>query len=379
MINLNAFITSLKSTWIRRLLQNDGTWSNIILENLNLNKITIYGNKYTKTIINQVKNKFWKDVLESYSKLIEMNIPQSEEEFLSCPIFFNNNITIDNKAIFNKNWANKSILFINDLIDNSGNIYNLQELEQKYDIKSNFLTHHSITTAVKNYKNKLFDKNIQKSITCPLISINVQPLIHTKKGCKTIYNILNKNSEVPTSQSKWKEIYDIEDETWEEIYNSPFKSTNHTSLQWFQYRINHRLLPTKKYLHMIKKSDTPNCNSCQQTETISHMLWTCPSTKTFIQQCKTLFLEKHINLPYNEESFIFNISKTATTVDLQIMIEIKQYIFSSKYLKTQLSLKALINKLKFSFKSHKQIAIKNNKLENFENIWRKYETLLDPK
>ena len=44
------------------------------------------------------------------------------------------------------------------------------------------------------------------------------------------------------------ELYNIEDETWEDIYSTPFKITTDTSLQWFQYRINHRLIPTRKYL-----------------------------------------------------------------------------------------------------------------------------------
>ena len=42
-----------------------------------------------------------------------------------------------------------------------------------------------------------------------------------------------------------------------------------------QTRINHRLLPTKKYLHNMKLAQSPNCNFCQEEETISHMLWEC--------------------------------------------------------------------------------------------------------
>ena len=75
--------------------------------------------------------------------------------------------------------------------------------------------------------------------------------------------------------------------------------------------------------------------------------------------------------------FLFNISKTATQADLQIMLEVKYYIYSAKSLTSALSIKALMNKLKFSYKAKKQISIKNNKLEIFTDIWQKYKNLLE--
>ena len=68
-----------------------------------------------------------------------------------------------------------------------------------------------------------------------------------------------------------------------------------------------------------------------------------------------MFLAKNINIPFNEELFIFNISKTATHADLQIVLEVKYYSYSAKSLTTALSIKALMNKLKFSYKAKKQL------------------------
>ena len=50
MINLNAFILSLKTTWIRRLILNDGNWSNVIKEKINLKNITVYGEEYIQML-----------------------------------------------------------------------------------------------------------------------------------------------------------------------------------------------------------------------------------------------------------------------------------------------------------------------------------------
>ena len=377
MINLNAFIISLKTTWIRRMLLNDGNWSYVIKEKINLKYVTVYGEEYIQMLGNQINNKFWKDVLNSYSKFIAVNTPKSINDFLNCQIFYNKNILVDNKFVVNKYWADKNILFINDLVNKNGNLYSLQEFEHIYNIKTNFLTYHSMVTAINKYKNKIVDNVLEKNTILPGISYNIKPLISNIKGCKIMYNILNKNTESPTSQAKWKELYNIEDETWEDIYSAPFNITKHTSLQWFQYRINHRLIPTRKYLFTIKKADNPFCNSCHEEETISHMLWDCPLTKQFILQCKTVFSANNLTIPFNEELFIFNISKTATQADLQIMLEVKYYIYSTKRLTAALSIKALLNKLKFFYKAKKQIAIQKNKLDNFTDMWHKYINLLE--
>ena len=73
----------------------------------------------------------------------------------------------------------------------------------------------------------------------------VQFPIKSKKGGKDFYTILNQNLEKPTSQHKWNNIYNIEEETWKAIYSFPFKLSLGTKMQWFQTRINHRILPTK--------------------------------------------------------------------------------------------------------------------------------------
>ena len=96
--------------------------------------------------------------------------------------------------------------------------------------------------------------------------------------------ILNKNKDKPTSQQKWETIYDIEKETWKNIYAAPFQLFVSTKLQWFQIRINHRILPTKKCLYNIKQIPSPLCNFCQEKESISPMLWSCQESQSLIGQ-----------------------------------------------------------------------------------------------
>ena len=48
----------------------------------------------------------------------------------------------------------------------------------------------------------------------------------------------------------------------EKNYKWPFETTNSTTLQWFQSRINHNILATNKYLHKIKLINNPTYSFC---------------------------------------------------------------------------------------------------------------------
>ena len=60
MVNVNEFITSLKVTWLRRLIifSDNDNWSS--LSSINLNKIFSLGDTYSKTVIKDLRNPFWR-------------------------------------------------------------------------------------------------------------------------------------------------------------------------------------------------------------------------------------------------------------------------------------------------------------------------------
>ena len=101
-----------------------------------------------------------------------------------------------------------------------------------------------------------------------------------------------------------KYIYDIEEDTWKDIYSSPFKLNVGTNLQCFQTTINHRLLPSKKYLYTTNITPSPLCNSCHVEKDIICILWTCRDTRLIITQFKTWLLTYKNNITHNEELFI---------------------------------------------------------------------------
>ena len=51
-------------------------------------------------------------------------------------------------------------------------------------------------------------------------------------------------SEKPTGKFRWKQIFNICDAEWKQIFPLPFRLTKNTMLQRFHFRINYKILST---------------------------------------------------------------------------------------------------------------------------------------
>ena len=153
---------------------------------------------YTKNTVKTQKNTVWKDVLLSWEKVIEKEQNFNWHFFLANPIWFNNKIKIDNTSIFYKEWFEKGVRSINDLINEDGTYLTLDQFQEKYKIVVNFLKYNSIISAIRQAKRSF---NMGESrLVCPFIPSIVQQLLRHKKGSKDMYDILNKCTTTPTGQ-----------------------------------------------------------------------------------------------------------------------------------------------------------------------------------
>ena len=69
---------------------------------------------------------------------------------------------------------------------------------------------------------------------------------------------LEKDDKPPTATLKWN----TPELAWKTIFIKCFKTTIDTQLQWFQARILHRILPTRRYLNICKIVNSPLCLLC---------------------------------------------------------------------------------------------------------------------
>ena len=185
---------------------------------------------------------------------------------LQTPIFYNPDITIGNKSVFLKTWFENGVQFIGDLIKNQDDLelYGYEELCNKYNFYPNHLHYIGIVNVVTKYlKNYgLFDKSpalntivVFKNLDFvkPFVPLQVISILKYQKGTQPMYNIVKTNTTLPICMSKWTSTFEtIESKDWNHIFGMPFSITRDSSLQWFQYRIIHRIIGTNYFLYKIK-------------------------------------------------------------------------------------------------------------------------------
>ena len=117
-----------------------------------------------------------------------------------------------------------------------------------------------------------------------------------------MYQILNKNNDIPTGKITWNKIYHIEESEWKAIYTFPYRVTSYPALRWFQISINNNVLVTNKLLQQMRIKNDGLCTFCQSSnESIIHLFWQCQMTQNFIKSVVAwLSTYAWVKVPRNE-------------------------------------------------------------------------------
>lgn len=100
-----------------------------------------------------------------------------------------------------------------------------------------------------------------------------------EKCSKTLYNLINSKDVIPNAIQKWNNELFMHLEinvSVKEFFKVCFKTSADTSVQWLQYRILFRVLPTKCYLKKLNLSTDDCCSFCKDdVESIPHVFMKC--------------------------------------------------------------------------------------------------------
>lgn len=380
MVNINAFIAALKATWLRKLITNNNQWIAILQCSLNIQNIFNFGVSYvTEKVLPKIKNKFWKDVFMSHIQVSSKNNPTEIQQFQTNPIFFNDNIKIGNKSIYNKSCIENGIKYINDITKEDGNIYTYFELKRIYNVNINFLQYSGLVRSILDWKKTLNLENIKNKVANPVLPFPVQVYLKSQKGTQDMYKILNENKDPPSGKISWGKKYNFDEEEWKKIFREPFIITKDYTIQWFQTRINHKILATNTFLYKIKLTNNPKCTFCSQVdETIEHLFWECEYVNKFLMDVISWIGQQNLNVTLNEKSFLFSLynDKEINNVHKLVLMETKYYIYYSKCSKTDLNLTVLKYRLKLLYKTYKQASVFEGKYDAFQTHWQNYHELL---
>lgn len=374
MPNINDYITALKTTWIRRISNQQYKFLTILNTEIETDNIFNWGETYIEQGLLKIKNVFWQDVLKGHLAVLKNINPVNTDEFLSSPLFYNKNIKTGNRIVFSRLWYNKGMCFVNDIVKSDGNFYSQNELNGIYNININFLQYYGLIKATTQWKETLKLESIEKKLDMPFIPYALKVYRKQQKGVKDMYKVLNSNVDIPAGKAKWNSIYNLSDEIWKKIYLWPHNITKNSTLKWFQFRINHNILATNKFLNKIKIVNNPLCTFCKTSpETIKHLFWDCEISKAILRELHEWLHTRNINLTIEERSFIFGICQSKTSImEQQILLETKYYIYFCRCSKVIPNLITLKNRIQLLHETTRHIAIMENKYDSFCKTWEEF-------
>ena len=198
-------------------------------------------------------------------------------EIISVFGFMNRNIRSKTKQyLFNEDWFDKGILYINDLFNPplpGSKLF--KELVLDFDIshhdrrKYNFLMKCIPSLWLDGPKSN--DPDIFDDITANLLDVQKVP--------KFTYSVFTKTSIPVNHIAFWDNIADTddhEDTDWEEIHRHNFKCSIDTQLCSFYFKVFHKAIAFNNFLFKINRKDSPNCDFCKNyPESIIHIFCEC--------------------------------------------------------------------------------------------------------
>ena len=387
MCNVQATIAAFKISWIRRI--ECGNMTDFLSLTLypELNNLNVFGIEYLNVITKNIENKFWKDVLKHYYKLGKVPIVaehKDNNQLLEEPIHYNPSFKRGKEVIHIKEWVTNTILKVKDIAEISDNTLTFLDFEnfrrKFYNVNdTNFLVYNGIVQAIRSFIQKT-DKNLRTHTKNKLIfSSRVWTIV--MGGNQKVREALDSDDLLPTCTIKWNILF--HDLNWKNIFKKCHKTSKDTQLQWFQFRLIHRILPTERYLYICKIKDSPNCKRCGEEETISHLLWNCEPVQRFWKELENSLRSKcqHCErIAFNLELVIFGTKSNVITdkgFDF-ILLMAKFYIYKCKFQENLPEFHVFISQLIYRLKIEKNIAFKTDSIEIFERTWYSYKELLQP-
>ena len=262
MIDIKSFNKALKSTWVKKYLDNDnhGKWKLLfdseihdyggdVIFKANLNK-----NDLAKFI--HISDAFTSEILKIWSEISYNGNITSTEHLLSLPLWQNSLVRIGNKPICYKSWSSKGIQNVKHLKKDADNFLSFTELEERFDVKTNCLVHHGLVSCIKLLRNAIENQNETNR--------NFSTFVENRLAYKKLVSA--KQSSSTKSQEKWTADCSLQCSKtidWEMAYKLPFYSTKATKLTIFQFKLLHRRLATNDFLNKIGIREDDICTFCR--------------------------------------------------------------------------------------------------------------------
>ena len=377
--NIKAYVNALKLTWVKKIHCSDHKWKHTFISSYPiLENIKKLG--YSLPISLMCNNPFWVHVFNAYEMFGKKIVIEKKDDFLSEPIFFNSNFTINNKPFYYRDWAQAGIFSVKDLLEDDGSFLTLQNFKDKYNIQeNNFLKFIGCINTIMKYCRKInitLDENISSSEN----SLVFQKLFLPIKGSRLYYDILNNVNTNHKFCAKWDEKLGIQ-HNWKNIFLAIHKIKD-IKFKWFQIRIVTRILGTNSALYHMNIKDSYLCSFCSlQRESLEHLFYDCIIVSNFWDELKNLLsnnncVRRDFSIDVNVALFGHCKDSDSNEICYYVLLAARFYIYRCRCSGQLPSLLSFVNYLSNLYNVLRYISLKNQNIEKFDRDWQIWKCII---
>jgi hypothetical protein len=201
-------------------------------------------------------------------------------------------------------------------------------------------------------------------------------LLRTNKPSQQIYrSLMTKIATYPTALiQKWQheletDEHEINENVLKQSFDIIYKSTPSTKIRSFQFCLVHRCLGINQKLYEWGMAETNLCSLCNsEVETYYHLFYKCDKVQGVWRDIKEWTLQSIGHQAEISPTAVILGSKTWPVINMIIMAT-KLYIYYCKMKRQTPSTEALLKRIEDIKKIERYIAVKNNKINQFERKW----------
>ena len=288
---------------------------------------------------------FYVDLFCSWSELKYLDV-HKVKNIENEIIWYNSNIKCEKEMLYMSCWINNGILRVNQVLKDGvwKEIGTICESFSERILLSSFILLKLKTTFPKLWLYKLRNKEecvntcmpqAEESHTIELAtgdSINVDGM-----KAKHYYQLfLEINKHEPSFISYWRAYFELpNDFVWDTVFKYKFLNFNDNRLKQFNFKLFHRILPSKYNLCKWKIRSDSLCDTCGIPETTFHFLVSCKRVTTYWKiVLRMLRYIYNVDIAINERVIVLGyITGNPKQNLVNLVLNFAQYVIYRNYIR----------------------------------------------
>jgi hypothetical protein len=388
MIDIESFLEAQKVMWIKRLQKSEeGSW--MAYPKYLFDKLLGKDSFRCQTDIKKLRTwmpPFYLQLFETWEKTVR---DPGEDPFKVRRevLWLNKNIKINKKEVLFKDWYDKGIIMVHDILDDRGNVKSAQEMSREFGLEVKVMDLNSLVSAIpQNWKRCVQTMRIPKEAISNreqlYLSCNKRILALGITTNKDIYwELVTRKQVKPIAAHKWCTEFNIPEDDWLCVFNT-YANLKDTKLKAFQFKILNNLIPCNQYLRRIGRSETDTCPSCNEIDDIRHYLIECQETQPiWLQVLRWWRNLTNQRITISDRDILIGLEPRHFKVEKErqlehIILTVKWIIHANKQLGQSISFHKVIGGIKQMLYTQKIIAVRNGRGETYDEEWGDIENLL---